>query len=80
MEKTIVVSKEISATPQDVWNLITDLPSMGGGHQRMMAVNGFQKTVNPKSVQDSSAITVWAGNKWKAPVRITELNEPQRLL
>ena len=29
MEETIVVSKEISADPQEVWDLITDLANMG---------------------------------------------------
>ena len=29
MEETIVVSKEITAGPQEVWDLITDLANMG---------------------------------------------------
>ena len=29
MEETIVVSKEISAGPQEVWDLVTDLANMG---------------------------------------------------
>ena len=29
MEETIVVSKEMSAGPQEVWDLVTDLANMG---------------------------------------------------
>lgn len=78
MEKTIVVSKEISATPQDVWNLITDLPSMGRWSPENDGGKWLSKDGEPKIGARFIGNNSWAGNKWKAPVRITELNEPQR--
>ncbi|GIR37978.1 MAG: hypothetical protein CM15mP49_33630 [Actinomycetota bacterium] len=61
MEETIVVSKEISAGPQEVWDLVTDLQTWVGGHLKTMGGNGSPKMGDQNSARDSWVKTVGKG-------------------
>ena len=78
MEKTIVVSKEISANPQEIWDLITDLSNMGRWSPENDGGKWLSKDGGPKLGARFIGKNSWQGNKWVAPVKVTEFKEPQR--
>ncbi|MBT96325.1 MAG: hypothetical protein CL431_10215 [Acidimicrobiaceae bacterium] len=78
MEKTIVVSKEILANPRQVWDLITDLANMGRWSPENDGGKWLTKDGEPKLGARFIGNNSWEGNKWIAPVKITEFNEPKR--
>ena len=61
MEETIVVSKEMSAGPQEVWDLVTDLANMGRWSPETTGGNGSPKMADQNSAQGSWVKTVGKG-------------------
>ena len=78
MEETIVVSKEISAGPQKVWDLVTDLANMGRWSPENDGGKWLSKDGGPKLGARFMGKNNWQGNRWVAPVKITEFTEPKR--
>jgi len=78
MEKEVTVSKEIAATPEQVWDLVTDLPSMGRWSPENDGGDWIRGASGPALGAKFKGKNSWEGKSWKAPVTITEFEAPIR--
>ena len=78
MERKVSVSKEIAATPEQVWSLITDLPSMGRWSPENDGGDWIRGASGPALGAKFRGKNSWEGKSWKAPVTITEFDAPHR--
>ena len=78
MEKVITVSKEIAATPDQVWDLVTDLRSMGRWSPENDGGDWIKGASGPALGAKFKGDNSWEGKSWKAPVTITEFEAPTR--
>jgi uncharacterized protein YndB with AHSA1/START domain len=77
-EITVSVSKEIAATPEEVWSLITDLPAMGRWSPENDGGDWIRGATGPELGAKFRGKNSWEGKSWKAPVTITEYDAPRR--
>ena len=78
MERKVSVSKDIAATPEQVWSLITDLPSMGRWSPENDGGDWIRGASGPALGAKFRGKNSWEGKSWKAPVTITEFDAPHR--
>ena len=77
-ERTVSVSKEIEATSEEVWSLITDLPSMGRWSPENDGGDWIRGATGPELGAKFRGKNSWKGRSWKGPVTITEYDAPRR--
>ncbi len=78
MEKIVTVSREIAASPNEVWDLITNLPNMGRWSPENDGGKWVKGSSGPELGAKFSGENSWQGKSWKAPVTITEFDAPRR--
>ena len=78
MEKIVTASREIAASPNEVWDLITDLPNMGRWSPENDGGEWIKGSSGPELGAKFSGKNSWEGKSWKAPVTITEFDAPRR--
>lgn len=76
--RTVSVSKDIKATPEEVWSLITDLPSMGRWSPENDGGDWIRGATGPELGAKFRGKNSWKGRSWKASVTITEYDAPRR--
>ena len=80
MEKIVTVSREIAASPNEVWDLITNLPNMGRWSPENDGGKWVKGSTGPELGAKFSGENSWEGKSWKAPVTITEFDAPRRFV
>ena len=78
MEKIVTVAREIAASPNEVWDLIIDLPNMGRWSPENNGGKWIKGSTGPELGAKFSGENSWEGKSWKAPVTITEFDAPRR--
>ncbi len=78
MEKIVTVTKEINATPEHIWSLITDLPAMGRWSPENDGGEWIKGSTGPELGAKFRGKNSWEGKSWEAPVTITEFEAPSR--
>ncbi|MEG3586152.1 MAG: SRPBCC family protein [Actinomycetota bacterium] len=78
MEKIVTATREIAASPNEVWDLITDLPNMGRWSPENDGGKWIKGSSGPELGAKFSGENSWEGKSWKAPVTITEFDAPRR--
>ncbi|MEC8985620.1 MAG: SRPBCC family protein [Actinomycetota bacterium] len=78
MEKVVTVSKDIAASPDQIWALVTDLTSMGRWSPENDGGNWTKGATGPALGAKFKGDNSWEGKSWKAPVTITEFEAPTR--
>ena len=78
MEKIVTVTKEINATPEHIWSLITDLPAMGRWSPDNDGGEWIKGSAGPELGAKFRGKNSWEGKSWEAPVTITYLSVSSR--